>query len=140
RVRAEEPSPYSHLVDWGSRQLIETFSPETKRYAGRLVAEIAAEEGADPFELLMDIVVADELKTTFSTRAFAPRRGDWEARAAVRWIRGSTSRAVPGDSTVRPTVSSTCWSTACPWPKTAPSPAPSPVACFDRDRTRRHPR
>ena len=83
RQRAEAPSPYSHLVDWGSRQLIETFSPQTKRYAGRLVGDIAAEEGADPFELLMDIVVADELKTTFSNRSFAPRRADWEARAQI---------------------------------------------------------
>ena len=72
RRRAEEPSAYGHLVDWGSRQLIETFSPQTKRFAGRLVGDIAAEEGKDPFEVLMDIVVADELKTTFSNRSVLP--------------------------------------------------------------------
>lgn len=83
RRRAEEPSAYSHLVDWGSRQLIETFSPQTKRFAGRRVGDIAAEEGKDPFDVLMDIVVADELKTTFSNRPVAPRRADWEARAQV---------------------------------------------------------
>lgn len=83
RRKAEEPSAYSHLVDWGSRHLIETFSPQTKRYAGRVVGDIAAEEGRDPFDVLVDIVVADELRTTFSNRPYLARPEDWRARAEV---------------------------------------------------------
>lgn len=83
RRRAEEPSAHSHLVDWGSRHLIETFSPQTKRYAGRVVGDIAAEEGRDPFDVLADIVVADELRTTFSNRPYLARPEDWRARAEV---------------------------------------------------------
>jgi N-acyl-D-aspartate/D-glutamate deacylase len=83
RRKAEEPSAFSHLVDWGSRHLIETFSPQTKRYAGRVVGDIAAEEGRDPFDVLVDIVVADELRTTFSNRPYLVRPEDWRARAEV---------------------------------------------------------
>ncbi|WP_322768181.1 N-acyl-D-amino-acid deacylase family protein [Frankia sp. Cr1] len=83
RRAAEEPSAFSHLVDWGSRYIIETFSPQTKPYAGRIVGDIAAEEGRDPFDVLMDIVVADELKTTFSNPSRAARPEDWQARAQV---------------------------------------------------------
>ncbi|WP_131744900.1 amidohydrolase family protein [Frankia sp. Cppng1_Ct_nod] len=94
RRGAEEPSAFSHLVDWGSRHIIETFSPQTKQYAGREVREIAAEEGRDPFDVLMDIVVADELKTTFSNPYREARPEDWQARAQV-W---RDPRAVVGAS------------------------------------------
>lgn len=83
RRRAAEPSAFRHLVDWGSRYLIETFSPQTKRYAGRSVGDIAAEEGRDPFDVLADIVVADELRTTFSNPPYVPTPADWRARAEV---------------------------------------------------------
>ncbi|HVV30073.1 MAG TPA: amidohydrolase family protein, partial [Mycobacteriales bacterium] len=83
RRKAEEPSDFGHLVNWPTRQIIETFSPETKQYAGRQVGEIAAEQGRDPFETFMDIVVADELKTTFTNGVHAPTREDWLARGEI---------------------------------------------------------
>ncbi len=94
RRAAEEPSAFSHLVDWGSRHIIETFSPQTKPYAGRIVGDIAAEEGRDPFDVLMDIVVADDLKTTFSNPAREAQPEDWQARAQI-W---RDPRAVVGAS------------------------------------------
>jgi N-acyl-D-aspartate/D-glutamate deacylase len=83
RVAAEKPSTFAHLVDWKSREIIETFTPETKRFAGRMVGDIAAEERRDPFEVFMDIVVADDLRTTFSNASPDLATGDWEARAKV---------------------------------------------------------
>ncbi|OHV32260.1 MULTISPECIES: N-acyl-D-amino-acid deacylase family protein [Pseudofrankia] len=77
------PSPYSHLVDWASRHIIETFSPSTAAYAGRRVGDIAAEQGRDPFDTFVDIVVADELRTTFSNPWHAPTAEDWAARAEI---------------------------------------------------------
>ncbi|WP_239332313.1 amidohydrolase family protein [Frankia sp. CiP3] len=94
RRAAEEPSAFSHLVDWGSRHIIETFSPQTKPYAGRIVGDIAAEEGRDPFDVLMDIVVADDLKTTFSNPSRDAQPEDWQARAQI-W---RDPRAVVGAS------------------------------------------
>ncbi|SNQ47297.1 conserved hypothetical protein [Frankia canadensis] len=83
RIAAEKPSPYSHLVNWRSRHLVETFSPRNAGLAGRLVGDIADERGGDPFEVLMDIIVEDELKTTFSNPPGTVRPEDWEARAKV---------------------------------------------------------
>jgi N-acyl-D-aspartate/D-glutamate deacylase len=83
RMAAEQPSNFGHLVNWKSREIIETFTPETKQFAGRRVGDIAAEQARDPFDVFMDIVVADELRTTFSNRAPTVSSADWEARAKV---------------------------------------------------------
>jgi hypothetical protein len=83
RARAQEASDYSHLVDWRSRHIIETFSPATAHYADRRVGDIAEAEGRDPFDGLMDIVVADELKTTFRNPWTTPSADDWRARAEI---------------------------------------------------------
>ena len=47
RLRLEELSRTgdSRLNQWADRVILETFTPETKRYQGRIVADIAAEEG-----------------------------------------------------------------------------------------------
>jgi N-acyl-D-aspartate/D-glutamate deacylase len=79
---ANQPSPYSHLADWSSRRIVETFTPGLERYEGRLVRDIAAEEGKGYFDALMDIVCQDDLRTTFDTPV-VDTRGDWEARAAL---------------------------------------------------------
>jgi N-acyl-D-aspartate/D-glutamate deacylase len=83
RAKADLPSDYSHLVDWRSRHIIETFSPATAKYADRDVGEIADAEGRDPFDVLMDVVVADELKTTFRNPWSTPTADDWRARAEI---------------------------------------------------------
>jgi N-acyl-D-aspartate/D-glutamate deacylase len=83
RARAEQPTDYRHLVNWPTRRIIETFTPETARYAGRTVGDIAAEEGRDSFDVLMDIVVADDLRTTFCNPWSTPTTEDWQARARI---------------------------------------------------------
>jgi N-acyl-D-aspartate/D-glutamate deacylase len=83
RARAEQPSDYRHLVNWATRHIIETFTPQTARYAGRTVGDIAAEQGRDAFDTLMDIVVADDLRTTFRNPWPAPTTEDWQARARI---------------------------------------------------------
>ena len=61
-----------HLAAWDKLVIVETFTPETERYRGRGVGEIAAELGTSPFETLMGIVLADGLRTTFSRSSPAP--------------------------------------------------------------------
>ena len=65
--------------EWEGRRIVETFTFATKRYEGRMVAEIAAEEGKEPFDALLDIVCADELRTTFEIPQ-TDTRADWVAR------------------------------------------------------------
>jgi N-acyl-D-aspartate/D-glutamate deacylase len=91
---SQQPSPVRHLAEWEAFRIVETFSADTKRYAGRLVADIAAEEGKDPFNALVDIVVADELRTSFCFAREDDTRDDWVARDRV-W---RDPRAVVGAS------------------------------------------
>jgi N-acyl-D-aspartate/D-glutamate deacylase len=55
-----------YIGDWSAYTLLETFSPATKRFAGKTVGEVAADAGRSPWDVLADIVVADELRTVIS--------------------------------------------------------------------------
>ncbi len=70
------------ISNWGNWQIHQTFTPETKRHEGRRVSDIAEEEGKAPFDALVDVVCADELRTTF-IRPHEETRADWEARAEL---------------------------------------------------------
>lgn len=83
QVLAEGTVDMRHLSNWGKLLIIETFSPDTERYRGRVVADIAAERGCDPFDALVDIVIADGLRTTFARNTPEPSEADWEARLQV---------------------------------------------------------
>ena len=71
------------MANWKTMRIAETFSPDNDGLSGRLVGDIAAERGEDPFDTLVDIVVADELRTGL----LLPARGDdpesWRLRAGL---------------------------------------------------------
>jgi N-acyl-D-aspartate/D-glutamate deacylase len=67
--------------------IVEAFSPEAKAYEGHLIADIAREEGRDPFDVLLDIVCADDLQTTFTRVPSFPTAEDWRL-AAELWREG----------------------------------------------------
>jgi N-acyl-D-aspartate/D-glutamate deacylase len=73
----------SHFARWHAYMIHQTFTPETKRYEGRIVGDIAREEGKEPFDALADIAVADGLRTMFGTPSRVDTRADWEARMEV---------------------------------------------------------
>jgi len=72
---------FSAMLRWDRLRISETFAPENKVFAGRTVAEVAAEQGAEPFDALLDIVVTDDLRTVLTP----PARGDdpesWRLRS-----------------------------------------------------------
>jgi N-acyl-D-aspartate/D-glutamate deacylase len=72
-----------YLTDWGGLTIGQTFNPANTGFDGQTVREIAAAREADPFDTLLDAVVADELRTVVVT----PVRGDdpesWRLRAQV---------------------------------------------------------
>ncbi len=69
------------MLRWDRLQIGETFAPANEGLSGRSVAEVAAERGADPFDALLDVVVADDLRTVL----MPPARGDdpesWRLRS-----------------------------------------------------------
>lgn len=58
-----EAGVFSRLTGWGKYRIGETFSKENQGLDGRLVSDIARERGARDFYTLLDIVLADDLKT-----------------------------------------------------------------------------
>jgi N-acyl-D-aspartate/D-glutamate deacylase len=91
---AEATTGMGTLTDWGAKVIVETFTDETKRYEGRTVADIAADEGKAPFDALLDVVVADDLRTSFRNASDDDTEEDWAARADL-W---RDPRAVVGAS------------------------------------------
>ena len=71
------------LARWERLLVSETFAPVNDGMAGRTVGDIAAERGDDPFEVLCDIVVADELRTGLMPGGGATGAEDWDARAQL---------------------------------------------------------
>ena len=68
---------------WDRYVLEECFTPATKRYEGRAVGDIARETGKEPFDALLDIAVADDLRTSFAFPSVSSTRADWEARGEL---------------------------------------------------------
>jgi N-acyl-D-aspartate/D-glutamate deacylase len=80
---AHRPNSRIHLADWATKVIVETTTPPTKRYEGRVVGDIASEEGKAPFDALLDIVVADNLGTMFINGQQPDSGADWAARREV---------------------------------------------------------
>jgi N-acyl-D-aspartate/D-glutamate deacylase len=71
------------IANWPIYVINETFAPENRRYEGRTVAEIASEQGKEPLDALLDIVVADDLMTGFGFPRGPERDEDWKARVKI---------------------------------------------------------
>lgn len=82
------------VANWATRRIFSTLSPENRQYDGRMVGEIAAEQGRDPFDVLCEIAVADDLLTSFGIDTPVSTDEEWKMRLDV-WRDG---RAVIGAS------------------------------------------
>jgi N-acyl-D-aspartate/D-glutamate deacylase len=83
-----------YLTDWGGLTIGQTFSPANTGLPGRTVGDIAAERRQDPFDTLLDIIVADDLRTVIVT----PVRGDDAESWALRKQVIRDRRAIAGGS------------------------------------------
>src|SRR5690606_35428734 len=61
--RSEEAGVFRRLAGWDRYVIGDTFSPENEGLTGRVVGELAAEQGRDPFDVLVDVVAADDFRT-----------------------------------------------------------------------------
>ena len=87
RLRAgassEEAGLLRGLADWKRLELIETFAEPNRPYEGRTVADVVADRGGDAFDVLLDLVLADELRTGLRPTGLRETRDDWALRAEV---------------------------------------------------------
>jgi N-acyl-D-aspartate/D-glutamate deacylase len=63
RAPSPEAGVFTRLADWGPYQIADTYSAANEGLTGRTVADIAAERGTSPFDTLLDVVLADDLRT-----------------------------------------------------------------------------
>ncbi|MBW8825237.1 MAG: amidohydrolase family protein [Acidobacteria bacterium] len=82
------------LRDWGALVFGQCFAPSTRSLEGRRVADVAAERAVDPFDCLLDVVLADELRTVIIVPPIGNDAESWQLRAQV-W---RDPRAVIGGS------------------------------------------
>ncbi len=71
------------LAQWDRLVIVETFAAENADATGRSVGQVAAARGGGPFDTLLDIVIADELRTGLSPPLTGDDAADWRARAEV---------------------------------------------------------
>jgi N-acyl-D-aspartate/D-glutamate deacylase len=71
------------LANWPVLTFAECFVPSTKPHEGHSVGDVAAGLGKEPFDTLLDVVIADELRTGLRPPAFGTSDADWELRAQV---------------------------------------------------------
>jgi N-acyl-D-aspartate/D-glutamate deacylase len=68
------------VSDWSTKVIFDVVNPDNEQYRGRMIGDIAREEGREPWDVLCDIAVADELRTSFGTLPPSDSKEDWQAR------------------------------------------------------------
>jgi N-acyl-D-aspartate/D-glutamate deacylase len=80
---ATAQGPLRSLARVESFRIGQTHAPANSSYTGRLVGEIAAEQRRDPFDVLCDIVVADDLRTHLWPETAPATASTWDLRAQL---------------------------------------------------------
>jgi N-acyl-D-aspartate/D-glutamate deacylase len=83
RADSEEAGMFRRLADFGGYVIGDTFNTENDGLSGRAVRDVAAERGRDDFATLIDIVVADGLRTVLWPSAPDDDDAHWALRAEL---------------------------------------------------------
>lgn len=87
RLQATATSPkagmFRRLSDFPGYIIGDTFSAANAGLSGRVVRDIAAERGIAPFDALLDVVLADELRTVLWPSAPDDDDAHWSLRASL---------------------------------------------------------
>ena len=83
KAHSPEAGVMRRLSGWGGYMIGDTFSEANAGLSGRTVAEVAAERGTGNFDTLLDVVIADELKTVLWPSANDDDTESWRMRAEL---------------------------------------------------------
>ncbi|MEI8051820.1 MAG: amidohydrolase family protein [Actinomycetes bacterium] len=82
-ARSKDAGVFRRLSGWGNYVIGDTFAAANKSFEWRDVDDIATELGKEPFDTLLDIVIADDLKTVIWPKPSDRDDASWALRAEV---------------------------------------------------------
>ena len=82
-VAAALDGPIGDYVDFARTEIARTFLPANDGLAGLCLGDVARERGLDPVDALLDVSLADELKTVFIPVRVGSDDASWKLRAEV---------------------------------------------------------
>jgi N-acyl-D-aspartate/D-glutamate deacylase len=95
KVAADAARPtYRKFADFDRYRICQTFASENKQFEGQTAQQVAAAKGIEPFDALIEVVVADRLKTVLEPPPMGADDESWQLRAKVV----QDSRVVVGGS------------------------------------------
>jgi N-acyl-D-aspartate/D-glutamate deacylase len=83
RAHSKEAGVVGRLAGWGGYRIGDTFSAANEGLSGRLVREIAAERGTSDFDTLLDVALADDLRTVLWPSATDDDPNSWQLRSEL---------------------------------------------------------
>jgi N-acyl-D-aspartate/D-glutamate deacylase len=78
--RSPDAGVFLRVADFPNFRIGDTFAAENEGLTGRLVKDIAKERGAEDFDTLLDIVLADDLRTVLWPEPPDDDDASWELR------------------------------------------------------------
>jgi N-acyl-D-aspartate/D-glutamate deacylase len=84
-AHSEEAGLLRGLASWRNLEVVESFAPGREEVEGRTIGELVERrgDGADPFDVLLDLVIADGLRTGLRPSGLRDAPEDWALRAEV---------------------------------------------------------
>ncbi len=78
-----DANPLHGVTNWSTHVIFDVVAPENEQYRGAVLGEIADAEGREVFDVLCEIVLADELRTSFGPPIPELTREDWRRRVEL---------------------------------------------------------
>jgi N-acyl-D-aspartate/D-glutamate deacylase len=78
-----EAGVFRALAVWDNMTIEDVVAAENERYRGRNLGEVAREAGRPTFEVMCEIALADDLRTSFKTPCFGDDEESWKLRRKI---------------------------------------------------------